>query len=98
MKAAALFFIVLFAIFALSPAGIPPQFSGQPGCKTEEELQVGVYRHFKKKVAYWECTQLGVPASLRFCPNDKGFLESARACVPWVEWYWTPTVAPPSSP
>uniref|UniRef100_A0A1L8EHI3 Putative secreted protein n=1 Tax=Haematobia irritans TaxID=7368 RepID=A0A1L8EHI3_HAEIR len=98
MKAIAFFFVVIFAILALSRAAILPQYSGQPGCKTHEELQIGVYRHFKNKTAYWQCTQLGVPASLQYCPNDKGFLETARACVPWAEWYWTPTVAPPSSP
>ncbi|XP_075149028.1 uncharacterized protein LOC142222662 [Haematobia irritans] len=101
MKAAAVFFIVFFTVLALSEADIsdiPPRYSGQPGCKTQEELQVRIYRHFKKKIAYWECTQLGVPATLRFCPYETGYLDAAKDCVSWRQWYWTPTVAPPSSP
>uniref|UniRef100_A0A1L8EJ68 Putative secreted protein n=1 Tax=Haematobia irritans TaxID=7368 RepID=A0A1L8EJ68_HAEIR len=75
-----------------------PVYTGQPGCQTEEELTVGVYAHFRMKNGYWRCTVLGQPATLEVCPVAQGFLEPARACVPWGLWYWTPTVAPPSFP
>lgn len=100
MKFFALLVVVLLTILAIGQvqAALTPQYSGQPGCKTDAELTVGVYRHFRNNRAYWRCSQLGVAATMELCPYDQGFLESARACVPWAQWTWTPTVAPPSSP
>ncbi|XP_017871977.1 PREDICTED: uncharacterized protein LOC108619737 [Drosophila arizonae] len=78
-----------------SPWGKP---SGQPGCQTEEELAVGAYRHYYRKNQYWVCQVLGVPASPAYCPIAQAWLDDVKACVPYSEWYWTPTVAPPSQP
>lgn len=92
--------VLLVAVLAYDQvhAYLAPQYSGQPGCKTDEELTVGVYRHFRNKRAFLRCRELGVAATLELCPYNQGFLESARACVPWSQWTWTPTVAPPSLP
>lgn len=75
-----------------------PAYTGQPGCQTEEEVSVGLYPHFRIKRAYWKCSVLGQPAVLEYCPIAQGYLDPAKACVSWIEWYWTPTVAPPSIP
>ncbi|XP_073820160.1 uncharacterized protein [Musca autumnalis] len=101
MKVFALVVCVL-ALIAVSLAQVQnptdPTYTGQPGCLTEEEVAVGVYPHFRVKRGYWRCSVVGQPATLELCPVAQGFLEAARACVPWSQWYWTPTVAPPSYP
>lgn len=89
---------ILFLAVALSQAQNDAAYTGQPGCLTEEEVTVGVYPHFRIKRGYWKCSVLGQAATLEQCPIAQGFLEPARACVPWAQWYWTPTVAPPSAP
>lgn len=100
MKMHVTLFAILLVALALGhvQAQGNPVYTGQPGCLTEEEIAVGVYRHFRNKRAYWVCSVLGEPSSLQLCPIGEGFLEAVRACVPWLEWYWTPTVSPPSSP
>ncbi|KAM7360719.1 uncharacterized protein ACRADG_007217 [Cochliomyia hominivorax] len=75
-----------------------PLYTGQPGCLTVEELSVVLYPHFRNKRAYWRCSVLGQAATFELCPIGEGFLAAEKTCVPWTEWYWTPTVAPPSSP
>ncbi|XP_065358380.1 uncharacterized protein LOC135952393 [Calliphora vicina] len=75
-----------------------PLYTGQPGCLTEEELIVTLYPHFRNKRAYWRCSVLGQAATLELCPIGDGFLATEKTCVPWINWQWTPTVAPPSSP
>ncbi|EDW67649.1 uncharacterized protein [Drosophila virilis] len=77
------------------PLGKP---TGQPGCQTEAEIAVGAYRHYYLKNQYWVCHALGVPASLATCPVAQAWLDDAKACVYFAQWYWTPTVAPPSQP
>ncbi|ALC45863.1 CG14645, partial [Drosophila busckii] len=94
-------FALLLALFlALGLCGVLAwdQHTGQPGCQTEQEIQVGNYRHWKRKNAYWKCVTLGTPASLQYCKNGEGYLDDVKSCVPWDEWYWTPTVQPPSRP
>uniref|UniRef100_A0A1I8PFD4 Chitin-binding type-2 domain-containing protein n=1 Tax=Stomoxys calcitrans TaxID=35570 RepID=A0A1I8PFD4_STOCA len=96
-------YAVCFLLFALAvtcqaQGFSDPLYTGQPGCLTEGELTVGVYPHFRLKSAFWRCSVLGQAATLEVCPPAQGFLEPARACVPWTLWYWTPTVAPPSVP
>ncbi|XP_073820161.1 uncharacterized protein [Musca autumnalis] len=100
MKFVVALLVVFVAFLALSQVQAQgnPFYTGQPGCQTEEEVSVGVYRHFRNKRAYWRCSVLGEPATLEFCPFLSGYLDEAKACVPWALWYWTPTVAPPSSP
>ncbi|ALC45862.1 CG14245, partial [Drosophila busckii] len=78
------------------PNGQSSRYTGQPGCQTEQELQVGVYRHFKRKDAYWQCTTLGQPASMQYCKNEEGYLDDQKQCVLWKDWYYTPTVMPPT--
>lgn len=75
-----------------------PVATGEPGCQTEEELTVKLYRHFQNKTVYWECVALGQPAVLQQCPIAHGYLDPAKECVHFSLWYWTPTVAPPSAP
>ncbi|KAI8130617.1 hypothetical protein FF38_02765 [Lucilia cuprina] len=93
-------FIIISAIIACCQVQAQgnPLYTGQPGCLTEEELTVALYPHFRNKRAYWKCSVLGQAAALEFCPIAEGFLAVERTCVPWINWYWTPTVAPPSSP
>ncbi|SPP81096.1 uncharacterized protein LOC117583433 [Drosophila guanche] len=72
--------------------------TGQPGCQTEQEIAVATYPHFYLKSSYWICSTQGVPATLAACPIPSAWLDSAKSCVPWSEWYWTPTALPPSEP
>lgn len=97
------FVILLIAIsasIAICQAEVQgnPLYTGQPGCQTEEELSVVLYPHFRNKRAYWRCSVLGQPAAFELCPLGEGFLAAEKTCVPWINWYWSPTVAPPSSP
>ncbi|KAH8294872.1 hypothetical protein KR018_003791 [Drosophila ironensis] len=72
--------------------------TGQPGCQTEQELTEVYYQHFYLKNAYWTCSTLGVPATLVRCPLAEGYLPAVKRCVPFMDWYWTPTELPPSQP
>ncbi|XP_005175117.2 uncharacterized protein LOC101890863 [Musca domestica] len=90
--------LVLIAFAVLCQGQGNPLFTGQPGCLTQEELTVGVYRHFRNTRAYWRCQVLGVAAIFELCPQTHKFLDTVKECVPWNQWVWTPTVAPPSSP
>ncbi|KAH8311374.1 hypothetical protein KR044_005984, partial [Drosophila immigrans] len=89
-------FVCCLALISCSAAYRKP--TGQPGCQTEEEISVQFYPHFYSKSQYWVCSALGVPATIGYCPVATGFLNDAKACVPWAEWYWTPTALPPSEP
>ena len=94
-------FVIIGTLIAASQGQLVqgnPLYTGQPGCQTEEELSVALWPHFRNKRAYWICTVEGQPAALELCPIGQGFLAAERACVPWIDWYWTPTIAPPSSP
>lgn len=90
--------VALVSFGSCSGAAVSGKPNGQPGCLTEEEISVAFYPHFYIKNQYWICQTLGVPATIGFCPIATAFLSDARACVPWSEWYWTPTVGPPSQP
>ncbi|XP_017052342.1 uncharacterized protein LOC108095684 [Drosophila ficusphila] len=97
-------YLPLLAIFlilgcsSLSNGAAVGKPTGQPGCQTEEELTVALYPHFYLKNAYWICSAQGVPATLAQCPIASAWLDSAKRCVPWSEWTWSPTVLPPSEP
>ncbi|KAL7728769.1 hypothetical protein ACLKA6_004133 [Drosophila palustris] len=90
--------LCLAFISCCSAAAAYGKTNGQPGCRTEEEISVGSYPHFHNKKQYWVCETLGVPARIAFCPVETAFLTAERICVPWAEWYWSPTVLPPSQP
>ncbi|KAH8408450.1 hypothetical protein KR215_005699 [Drosophila sulfurigaster] len=86
------------ALISCSSAAAFGKPTGQPGCQTEEEIAVQFYPHFYIKNQYWVCSTLGVPATVGYCPIATAFLNDAKACVPWAEWYWSPPVLPPSEP
>jgi len=69
---------------------------GQPGCKTQEELDIGVYRDNWDPTSYWKCENLNEPASKVRCPDEMGFMDSLKDCVVWEEWKWEKPIAPPS--
>lgn len=97
-------FLPLFAVLlllgcaALGSGAAVGKPTGQPGCQTEEELAVQNYAHFYLKSSYWTCEALGVPATLNACGIAQAWFDVAKSCVPWPQWYWTPTVQPPSEP
>ncbi|XP_068153401.1 uncharacterized protein [Drosophila tropicalis] len=91
---------LLLALFSQSSAastGVTKP-TGQPGCQTENEISVAFYRHFYLKNYYWVCETQGVPATLAVCPVPSAWLDDLKACVPWSQWYWSPTELPPSEP
>ncbi|KAH8417777.1 hypothetical protein KR222_005751 [Zaprionus bogoriensis] len=90
--------LLALALVSCSSAAAFGKPNGQPGCQTEEEIEVALYPHFYIKNQFWICQTLGVPATIAYCPIATAFLNDAKACVAWVDWYWTPTVAPPSQP
>ncbi|EDV53514.1 uncharacterized protein LOC6555237 [Drosophila erecta] len=97
-------FLPLFAVFLIlaccsccSGAAVAKP-TGQPGCQTAEELEVALFAHFYLKSSFWVCSTQGVPATLAQCPIANAWLDSAKACVPWPQWVWSPTVQPPSQP
>lgn len=67
---------------------------GQPGCKTQEELDIGVFRDNWDPTAYWKCEILNEPASKLRCPSETGFIESLKDCVSWEDWKWEKPVPP----
>ncbi|EDV43586.1 uncharacterized protein Dana_GF16453 [Drosophila ananassae] len=90
-------FLVL-SCFTLSNGAAVGKPTGQPGCQTEQELAEVYYRHFYLKNAYWICSTLGIPATLGQCTAGYGYLDDVKACVPFSQWYWSPTELPPSQP
>ncbi|KAH8313585.1 hypothetical protein KR067_008391 [Drosophila pandora] len=67
---------------------------GQPGCKTQAELEIQVFRNNWDATSYWKCEALNEPATELKCPADTGFVDSLKNCVSWEEWEWEAPVAP----
>ncbi|XP_017142946.1 uncharacterized protein LOC108156143 [Drosophila miranda] len=67
---------------------------GQPGCKTQTELDIAFFRNSWDPTSYWMCDELNVPATQMKCPEETGFVESLKNCVSWDEWEWESPVAP----
>uniref|UniRef100_A0A182TB50 Chitin-binding type-2 domain-containing protein n=1 Tax=Anopheles maculatus TaxID=74869 RepID=A0A182TB50_9DIPT len=63
--------------------------NGEPGCKTKEEIEQGVWRHNYDPTRYWECTKLNERAILRSC-QDQAFHPTQLDCVDWDDWEWEP--------
>lgn len=72
--------------------------NGQPGCKTQAELEIGVFRNDWDPTAYWKCESLNKAGSEVRCPTDTAFMDSLKNCVSWDEWEWETPVAPLSEP
>ncbi|XP_017845391.1 uncharacterized protein LOC108601926 [Drosophila busckii] len=87
----ALCFVILAASMANAYDG-----DGQPGCKTQEELDIGVFRDNWDPSSYWKCETMDEPATKVRCPTESGFMDSLKDCVNWEEWQWEKPVAPPS--
>ncbi|XP_017081740.1 uncharacterized protein LOC108115009 [Drosophila eugracilis] len=67
---------------------------GQPGCKTQDELDIAVFRNNWDSTSYWKCETLNKPAIEIKCPDEMGFMDSLKNCVSWDEWEWEKPVAP----
>ncbi|XP_017119883.1 uncharacterized protein LOC108141166 [Drosophila elegans] len=67
---------------------------GQPGCKTQAELDIAVFRNDWDPTSYWKCESLNKPAIEMKCPSETGFMDSLKNCVSWEEWEWEKPVAP----
>ncbi|KAH8359118.1 hypothetical protein KR093_004463 [Drosophila rubida] len=85
--------IVLLAVCCLASAY---DGDGQPGCKTQEELDIGIFRDNWDSTSFWKCKELNEPATKVRCPDETGFMDSLKNCVSWDEWQWEKPVAPPS--
>uniref|UniRef100_A0A1B0C6Y9 Chitin-binding type-2 domain-containing protein n=1 Tax=Glossina palpalis gambiensis TaxID=67801 RepID=A0A1B0C6Y9_9MUSC len=97
LKVCIIFLMLLIAV----SKGYPYAYNGQPGCKTDEELQVKYYRFITNKTLYWKCVEMGKPAVVERCPNGQGYLDPVKSCVDFRHWYWTPLInqaKPPSEP
>ncbi|XP_030370600.1 uncharacterized protein LOC115621176 [Scaptodrosophila lebanonensis] len=67
---------------------------GQPGCRTQEEVDIGIFRDNWDATSYWKCEKLNEPASRWRCPSETGFMDSLKDCVNWDEWKWEKPAAP----
>lgn len=72
-------------------------FSGEPGCKTNQEVGRD-YANFFDSTHYWRCLAKNVRAMPRRCPDGFGFQSSLRKCVSFAIWRWEAPVMPPSCP
>ncbi|XP_054735164.1 uncharacterized protein LOC129242511 [Anastrepha obliqua] len=84
-------FVYAFAFLALAfavsvHAECDPDGDGKPTCTTANEGDIS--RNFWDPTRYWVCKE-GVATSVR-CPEQTGFLTSAKDCVPWGQWTWVP--------
>ncbi|KAH8312825.1 hypothetical protein KR044_013100 [Drosophila immigrans] len=93
MKLQLTFGLVLLAVCCLTNAY---NGDGQPGCKTQEELDIGLFRDNWDATSFWKCNELNEPASKVRCPDEMGFMDSLKDCVVWDDWKWEKPVAPPS--
>lgn len=85
--------LVLLAICNLASAY---DGDGQPGCKSQEELDIAVFRDNWDATSYWKCETLNEPALKVRCPSEMGFMDSLKDCVNWEDWKWEKP-APPLS-
>ncbi|XP_058444011.1 uncharacterized protein LOC131425822 [Malaya genurostris] len=90
--------LLLALVGAASARCVRDGTSGQPGCKKQEELTQGVWRHNHDPTAYWECVKLNEAGVLRRCGSDSAFHATLLECVSWDEWEWEPPCAPISRP
>ncbi|XP_068157047.1 uncharacterized protein [Drosophila tropicalis] len=67
---------------------------GQPGCKTQEELDIGVFRDNWDPTSYWKCEVLNEAATRIKCPSEMGYLDSVKECVNWESWNWEEPAEP----
>lgn len=72
--------------------------NGQPGCKSEQEIQDKYYGNFYDPTSYWVCSELNKDATLERCNDMTAFLPSQRKCVSWDDWAWEAPIAPLSNP
>ncbi|XP_017485417.1 PREDICTED: uncharacterized protein LOC108373979 [Rhagoletis zephyria] len=84
-------FAYVFTFFALVfvvaiHAECDPDGDGKPTCTADNEGAIS--RNFWDPTHYWQCK--GGEATSVQCPPKTGFLESAKGCVAWSEWKWTP--------
>lgn len=71
---------------------------GQPGCKTDEELEARYFPYYDDPQCYWECERKNEDGVCRYCPVGLMFSADLRQCVAAECYEWTPTVPPPSWP
>ncbi|XP_017057161.1 uncharacterized protein LOC108098609 [Drosophila ficusphila] len=68
--------------------------NGEPGCKTQAEIDIAVFRNNWDATSYWKCESLNQPASEMKCPSETGFMDSLKNCVSWEEWEWEKPLPP----
>ncbi|XP_059608071.1 uncharacterized protein LOC132255917 [Phlebotomus argentipes] len=97
--------LLVCALVAVAVAENSYHGNGQPGCRSQAEVDAGWWRHNWDPTSYWWCSTVGQAAVRVQCtadPNDssitRGWQNQEVGCVPWSQWVWTPPVAPPSEP
>lgn len=95
----ALALLVLVAIVA--GADDLDHTNGQPGCRTQAELNQRFYRNNWDPTSYWVCDTLNERARAVRCEvvegRPQGYMDGV-GCVEWQYWAWYSPVAPPSRP
>lgn len=95
------FAIVLFALVAVAAAQQYDNGNGQPGCQTDEEMNVRDWRNNWDPVHFWRCETRNVAATRVRCEVEVGFpsgFMTGLGCVDWAVWDWVQPVNPPSRP
>ncbi|XP_055703423.1 uncharacterized protein LOC129801949 [Phlebotomus papatasi] len=94
--------LVVLAV-AVDDESLRDHTNGQPGCRTQEELDRRFWRNNFDPTRFWECTTLNQAASAVTCEEHTGqvglaWFDERQECVDWSEWQHTMPVAPPSRP
>jgi len=89
---------LIFGLFFFYEANASYDGDGRPGCKTEEEMNIKVFRNTWDSTRYWVCENMNEPAVQVTCPPETGFMQSRKDCVSWEEWQWEEIVPPISEP
>lgn len=91
--------VIVLALIALTSAQNFPDGNGQPGCKTQNEVDLRDWRNFWDPTRFWRCDTLGVNAVEVTCYEATGnwgyaFDEKTRTCILYQDWKWTfPTLS-----
>lgn len=98
-----LYLLVIIVLMVIAAVAQSKNYDGQPGCKTQEEVDQRDWRNNWDPTRFWRCEKLNEDSKAVTCSQDIGlegylFDSTVNKCVTAESWNWADTRAPPSEP
>lgn len=94
---------VIIALMVIAAVAHATHFDGQPGCKTQKEVDQRNWRNNWDPTCFWRCESLNADSKRVTCSEETGlegylFDSTTNTCVSAENWNWSEARAPPSEP